>query len=146
MKKTVSTIAVVAISMAVSTAAAGLSQDGIPYLQRPTAGSAPSITLTGCVARGTTSGSYTLAEEKKAEATTPDVATPAALVTLAGTDVDMSKHVGHKVEITGAYANADVVAGTTGTDRPAAPATTEGGKKAAKTFTVQSLKMVAGSC
>jgi hypothetical protein len=151
MKKTISTVAVVAISMAVSAAAAGVSQDSIPYLQRPAAVNAPSVTLTGCVARGTASDSYTLAEEKKAdekkaEATTPDVAMPAALVALAGTEVDMSKHVGHKVEVTGSYASGDAVAGTAGTDRPAASATPETAKKATKTFTVKSLKMVAASC
>jgi hypothetical protein len=146
MKKTISTVAVVAISMAVSAAAAGASQDRIPELQRPGAMNAPSITLTGCVARGTANDSYTLAEENKARAAAPEAAKASMLVALSGTEVDMSKHVGHKVAITGSYTPTDGIAGTTGSEKPAASATLDNSTKSAKTFTVKSLKMVAASC
>ena len=146
MKKTIPTVAVVAISMAVSAAAAD--QDSIPYLQRPVTVNAPGITLTGCVARGTANDSYTLTEAIKAAATiSPGATAMPELVALSGAEVDLSKHVGHKVAVTGLYAGSDGVAGTTGSDKPAAPATTtDAVKKPAKTFAVKSLKMVAASC
>lgn len=150
MNKTISTVAVMAISMAVSVAAVGISQERIPDVQRPRATDATSITLTGCVARGTASDSYTLTEEKKAAAAAPDAApAPGAapsseLVALSSTEVDMSKHVGHKVAITGSYKDADAVVGTTGAEKPAASPETD--KKTAKIFTVKSLKMIAASC
>ena len=144
MNKTISTVAVMAISMAVSVAAVGTSQERIPDVQRPRATDATSITLTGCVARGTASDSYTLTEEKKAAATAPDAAASSELVALSSTEVDMSKHVGHKVAITGSYKDADAVVGTTGAEKPAASPETD--KKTAKIFTVTSLKMVAASC
>jgi hypothetical protein len=144
MKLTVSTVALVALAMAVSVSAAGVSQDR-PEAQKPGAMDASGITLSGCVARGTATDSYTLAEVKKDATAAPATATaPAELVALTGTDVDLSKHVGHSVTVTGSFASG--ATGTSGTAKPAAPATTEDTKKAAKTFTVKSLKMVAPSC
>ena len=145
MKLTISTVALVAFAAAGSAAAAGVSQDRIPDVQRPTATyapgitliGAPDVTLTGCVARGTVADTYTLAETKKAaapeakEAAAPDAAAAPALVTLKGTDVDISKHVGHQVTVTGSYASPDA---------------TVDKKDTARTFTVKSLKMVAASC
>ena len=153
MKLTISTVALVALAAAGSAAAAGASQDRIPDVQRPTATYAPGITLiggpdvtlTGCVARGTVADTYTLAETKK-EAAAPEAAALPALVTLKGTDVDISKHVGHQVTVTGSYASPDATVGTAGTEKPVAPATTDAKKDTAKTFTVKSLKMVAASC
>ena len=142
MKLTISTVALVALAATVSAATAGVSQDRIPDAQRPGAIEAPASTLTGCVARGTATDTYTLAEAKK-DAT----AAPAELVALAGTDVDLSKHVGHSVTVTGSYTGTDGATGTSGTEKPAAaPATTEDTKKPAKTFTVKSLKMVSPTC
>lgn len=148
MTKTMVTAAAATIAMAVGSAAATASQDRIPELQRPGAMNATGITLTGCVARGTANDSYTLAEENKAAAaaTAPEVATARELVALAGTDVDMSKHVGHKVAITGTYASTEGVAGTAGLETAATTATIDSSKKAAKIFTVKSLKMVAAFC
>ena len=90
MKLTISTVALVALA-AVSAAGAGASQDRIPAVQRPTADAqkpatmdAPGITITGCVARGTTADTFTLAEVKK-DAPAADATTPAALVLLTGT-------------------------------------------------------------
>ena len=67
-------------------------------------------------------------------------------MTLTGTEVDLSKHVGHSVALTGSYASPNAAVGTTGTEKPATPAATEDSKKAAKTFTVKSLKMVSPTC
>ena len=144
---TISTVALVALAATVSAATAGVSQDRIPDAQRPGAIDAPGTTLTGCVARGTATDTYTLAEAKKDATAAPATAAPAELVALAGTDVDLSKHVGHSVTVTGSYTGTDGATGTSGTEKPAAaPATTEDTKKPAKTFTVKSLKMVAPSC
>ena len=59
-------------------------------------------------------------------------AAPAALVTLTGTEVDLSKHVGHSVALTGSYASPNATVGTSGTEKPATPARRreeeEGGK------------------
>ena len=146
MKLTISTVALVAIA-AVSAAAAGVSQDKIPAAQKPATMEATGITITGCVARGTAADTFTLAEKKDAPAAAD--AAPAALVTLTGTEVDLSKHVGHSVALTGSYASPNASVGTSGTEKPATPATpaaTEDSKKAAKTFTVKSLKMVSPTC
>lgn len=146
MKRTFSAIAVVAMSMAVSAVAAGASQDKIPELQRPDATDVKSVTLTGCVARGTAPDSYTLTESREGAAAASEAA-PRLPVALTGTDVDFSKHVGHSVSVTGSYANAEAAVGTAGTDKPSpAPTATESDKKAPRTFTVKSLKMVASSC
>jgi hypothetical protein len=67
------------------------------------------------------------------------------LVALTGTEVDLSKHVGHSVTLTGSFASPTAAIGTSGTEKPATPAATED-KKAAKTFTVKSLKMVSPTC
>jgi hypothetical protein len=146
MKLTISTVALVAFA-AVGAAAAGASQDRIPAAQRPATMDAPSTTITGCVARGTAADTFTLAEGKAGAPAAAD-ANAAVLVTLTGTEVDLSKHVGHSVTLTGSYVSSspNEAIGTAGTDKPATPAATEDSKKTAKTFTVKSLKMVSPSC
>ena len=146
MKLTISTVALVALTAAVSVAAAGASQDRIPDAQRPATMDAPGLTITGCVARGTAADTFTLAEVKKDAPVAADASTPAPLVTLTGTEVDLSKHVGHSVALTGSYASPNAAIGTSGTEKPATPATADDSKKAAKTFTVKSLKMVSPTC
>ena len=146
MKLTISTVALVALTAAVSAAAAGASQDRIPDAQRPATMDAPGMTLTGCVARGTAADTFTLAEVKKGAPVAADASTPAPLVALAGTEVDLSKHVGHSVTLTGSYASTNATVGTSGTEKPATPAATGDSKKEAKTFTVKSLKMVSPTC
>ena len=144
MKLNLSTVALVALAAMVSAAAAGASQDK-PDAQKPATMDAPGMTLTGCVARGTAPDTFTLAEKKGAPAA--DASTPAPLVTLTGTEVDLSKHVGHSVTLTGSFASPSAAIGTTGTEKPATPAAPEDSKKtAAKTFTVKSLKMVSPTC
>ena len=86
------------------------------------------------MARGTAANTFTLAEVKKGEPAAADATAPAALVTLTGTEVDLSKHVGHSVALTGSYASPTATVGTSGTEKPATPATPaateeqEGGK------------------
>ena len=157
MKLTISTVALVALA-AVSAAASGASQDRIPDAQRPAADArpgadaqkpatmdAPGMTITGCVARGTAADTFTLAEVKKDAPAAADATAP-ALVALTGTEVDLSKHVGHSVALTGSYAAPTATVGTSGTEKPATTVATEDSKKAAKTFTVKSLKMVSPTC
>ena len=156
MKTMISTAAMAAMAMVVSVAAAGVSQEQIPQAQRPGAAAADTaaVTLTGCVARGTAADTYTLAETKKSAGSTPaaDAAVKAEVVTLRGTEVDMSKHVGHSVTLTGSYAKPDAAVGTSGavgasgTEKPAASAPSGGEKTTGKAFTVTSLKMVSPTC
>ena len=145
MKRTFSTVAVVAMSMAVSAAAAGAGQEKIPELARPGMTDVKSITLTGCVARGTATGSYTLTRASEGAAAASD-ATPPLPVALTGTDVDLNKHVGQSVSVTGSYANAGVAVGTAGTEKPTVPVTIEDDKTAPRSFTVKSVTMIASSC
>ena len=152
MKLTISTVALVALAV-VGVAAAGVTQDRIPDAQRPATMDAEGTTITGCVARGTAAGTFTVAEGKSgAPAAGADASAAVAIVVLAGSDVDLSKHVGHNVALTGSYASPDAIVGTSGTEKPATTATpgtsaaTEASKKAAKTFTVKSLKMVSPTC
>ena len=145
MKLNLSTVALVALAAMVSAAAAGASQDK-PDAQKPATMDAPGMTLSGCVARGPAPDTFTLAEKKGAPAAA-DASTPAPLVTLTGTEVDLSKHVGHSVTLTGSFTSPSAAIGTTGTEKPATPGAPEDSKKAAaKTFTVKSLKMVSPSC
>lgn len=146
MKLTISTVALVALAATVSAAAAGASQDRVPDAQKPATMDAPGITLTGCVARGTAADTFTLAEVKKGAPVAADANAPAPLVALTGTEVDLSKHVGHSVTVTGSYASTTATVGTSGAEKPAAPAAIEDSKKTAKTFTVKSLKMVSATC
>ena len=145
MKLTISTVALVALAAMVSAAAAGASQDK-PDAQKPATMDAPGMTLSGCVARGTAADTFTLAEVKKGAPVAADASTPAPLVALTGTEVDLSKHVGHSVTLTGSYASPTAAIGTSGTEKPATPAAAEDSKKTAKTFTVKSLKMVSPTC
>jgi hypothetical protein len=147
MKRTLSAVAMVVVSMAVSAIAVGASQERIPELPRPDVSDVKSITLTGCIERGTEIESYTLREAKEGVTTTSN-ATPRPPVALSSTDVDLSKHVGHSVSVTGSYANTEIATGAAGTERPvpAATATIKGDGKTPRTFTVKSLKMLASSC
>ena len=145
-----STAAVAAMALVASVAGAGVSQEQIPQAQRPGAAGAETaaVTLTGCVARGTAADSYTLTEAKKGASTAApsDAAAKADVVSLRGTEVDMSKHVGHSVTLAGSYAKPDAAVGTSGTEKPT-PSTAAGGEKTTgKTFTVTSLKMVSPTC
>jgi hypothetical protein len=108
------------------------------------------VTLVGCVAQGTSGGGYTLTTSiPQPEATDKDAMTSIKLV-LTSTEVDLSRHVGHTVSVTGVHA-AHWATGTTGTTASGSPVSEgavkdDGSKKTTGTFAVKSLKMVATSC
>jgi hypothetical protein len=139
-------------------------QEQIPYLPTPQPIAAQSATVSGCVAQGTVADTYVLTGvvrdvEPTAPATTPVPMAPvpvvkegskSATLLLTGSDVDMSKHVGHKVSVTGTdTAAADRPIGTSGsTDaKPGTDsATAKADAKVPAGFAVKSLKMISGSC
>jgi hypothetical protein len=147
-KKSYSAAVVVAMAMAFGASTAGVNQDRIPELQRESWPDAKRITLTGCVTRATPAAAYTLTNITKEGEVTPNDTMKGMTVLLGGADVDLSKHVGHRVALTGSYASDEAGAiGTKGTHKPAADdATSAGDKKMTGTFTVKSLKMVSESC
>jgi hypothetical protein len=107
------------------------------------------------VARGVASGTYTLTNFTRDAGTLTKEITPLTTVVLAGTDVDVSTHVGHRVSVTGSYASfelasyprGELATGPALMAKPAAAAAKEdGGRKPIRTFTVKSLKMVADTC
>ena len=109
----ISIVAATAVCMALS-GVVSVAQERIPELQREGAAGANTTTLSGCVARGTSTGTYTLTSpEKKGEAST-DADQPRT-VALGGTDVDLAPHVGHTVSVTGSYVAAIESTGPTGT-------------------------------
>jgi hypothetical protein len=97
-------------------------------------------TYTGCVEAGSAAGSFTLThvtadtgkDTVKKDSMGKDAMAPSTL-TIAGTEVDLSKHVGHKVSVTGAEDKRE-------TEKSVAVA------KGIPAFTVQSLRMIATSC
>jgi pentapeptide MXKDX repeat protein len=110
-------------------------------------------TYTGCIEAGMTAGTFTLThvaadtmgkdamkkDTMKNDAMAKDTMTKDAMapptLTLASSSVDLSKHLGHKVSITGPAAHGKMDA--MGKDAMA---------KDASAFTVKSLKMVSASC
>jgi len=147
MKRCYSALAVVGMAMTVSAAAGGVAQDRIPALQRDAPILPSNVTLTGCVARGTEPGTYTLTNITKAGDGLAKDAASSMTVVLSGTDVDLSKHLDHTVAVTGPQAPEVRAVATTGAAKPTTPdARKEDDKKAIPSFTVTSLKMIAGSC
>jgi hypothetical protein len=144
--KTICSAAVV-ISMAFGAAVGGMSQDRIPELTREGRPDPASATLTGCIARGVATGAYTLTNATKEGEPVAKGSLQRATVGLSGTDVDVSKHLGHTVSVTGSYARFEFLMGTAGTEKPAAAdAINDGDKKTTRMFAVKSLKMIADSC
>lgn len=150
MKRTFSAVAVVALAMAVSAGAAVSSQEKIPPAQKPSA-TAPddkSVTITGCVTKGVEPGSFILTQ---ADVVALAGATPRKplVLSLLGTEADITKHVGHSVTVTGSYPTPAVATGTAGTEKPApapAIAAEADAKPTARAFTVKTITMVASSC
>ena len=142
--KTVKISILVAVCLAFSGVVL-VAQEKIPELQRDGAAGAKSLTLSGCVARGATTGTYTLASNMKQEAAPTDADQPRT-VALAGTDVDLGPHLGHIVSLTGSYLAATEATSPTGTAGTEKPAPAADASKPLRTFTVKSLKMIAGSC
>jgi hypothetical protein len=140
----ISMVTATAVCLALS-GVVSFAQERIPELQRDGAAGANTPTLSGCVARGASTGTYTLTSNVKNEAAPTDADQPRT-VALTGTDVDLGPHVGHIVSLTGSYLAATEPTsptGTAGTEKPV-PAAHAG--KPLRTLTVKSLKMIAGSC
>jgi hypothetical protein len=127
--------------------------------QKPTEKQSPSagktVTITGCVKEGDTPNSFVLSNVDPsslpgaagATGTTGTPSAPAgssatATVQLSSSaDIDLKKHVGHKVEISGSIAKPEAgAAGTAGT--PSDPKD----KSMAPKLTVRSVKHVSESC
>jgi hypothetical protein len=77
----------------------------------------------------------TMAKDTKAMGSMSQSAMAPTTLTLTGSSVDLRKHVGHKVTVTGSLAHDKMDAMEKGTM-----------DKATSTFTVKSLKMVAATC
>ncbi len=115
-------------------------------------------TYTGCIEAGTAAGTFMLThvsgdhmgkDAMKKDTMAKDGmgkdAMASANLTLTGSSVDLSKHVGHKVSITGSAAHGKMDAmgkDAMGKDTMAK----DGMTKDASAFTVKSLKMIAASC
>jgi hypothetical protein len=142
-------VAVVSMTMALGASARVAAQERIPLLPRDGWMDPWAVTLVGCVAQGTSGGGYTLTTSiPQPEATDKDAMTSIKLV-LTSTEVDLSRHVGHTVSVTGVHAAhwATGMTGTTGSGSPVSEgAVKDDGKKTTGTFAVKSLKMVATSC
>ena len=128
MKTTCLAITMVAMAIGLSAPTRGVSQDKIPELQRPRPDFAMSTTITGCVAQGTTTDTYVLTNVSRDVEGTAKATRPVTLA-LSGSDVDVGKHVGHTVSVTGWDITAKETVG-----------------KVPGGFTVKSLKMISASC
>jgi hypothetical protein len=137
-------ITMAAMTIGLSAPARGVSQDKIPELQRPRPDFAMSTTVTGCVAQGTTTDTYVLTNVTRDVEGTAKAATKPVTLVLSGSDVDVGKHVGHRVSVTGW----DITGNrATGAGKPATEAIVkETGAKLSGVFTVKSLKMISASC
>jgi hypothetical protein len=140
----ISIVAATAVCMALSGVVA-VAQEKIPELQREGAAGANTTTLSGCVARGTSTGTYTLTSPAKKGDASADTDQPRT-VALGGTDVDLAPHVGHTVSVTGSYVAAMEPTGPTGTSGTEKPAPAADAPKPLRTLTIKSLKMIADSC
>jgi len=132
------------------------------------------MTVTGCVKAGDTSGTYMLTDIQRSDAgggsgatTTTGAATTTAggqgrgmgqlMLNSGAPDVDLSAHVGHKVEVTGmmsggrgrmaggAATTADTGAGS-GSTSAATTTGGQGGARGMRSMNVTSVKMIASSC
>jgi hypothetical protein len=125
---------------------AGVGQEKIPELQREARQDVDSATFTGCVARDTAPDTYTLINATKVGDL---IAKTAARVTvrLSAIDVDLAKHLGHRVSVTGLY-SAHGRAVDASVDHPAASSTllNSESKPLLPSLRVRSLSMVADSC
>jgi len=142
-----SAIALGAMILVSSAAAAGMSQDRIPELQKEARSKSTSATLTGCVAQGVAAGTYILTNITKDEQTNAKDGLVRTSVLLSSTDVNLSKHVGHRVSVTGGYLGHGRTTSVAAMDKPApTEEIARGDKLTSGTFRVKSLAMVADSC
>jgi hypothetical protein len=125
----------------------GVSQDRMPELQREARTESTSATLTGCVVQGVTAGTYILTNIIKDEQTNAKDGFVRTSLLLSSTDVDVSKHVGHRVSVTGVYLSHGGMTSVPSMDKPApTEEIARGDKLTSGTFRVKSLALVADSC
>jgi hypothetical protein len=130
--------------------------------------SGQTVTITGCVREGDTPNTFLLANvDPKALSAQPGAgatgtagtpppagaaATAAAMTSvllISTADIDLTKHVGHKVEVSGVIAPAKPEAGTAGTpttDTTAREAEKDKSKAPAHKLTVRSVKHISETC
>jgi hypothetical protein len=152
--------------VAVGLATAGVSAQYPEQKPAEKSKSAQTVTIAGCVREGDTPNSFllsnvdasALASGATGTAGTPPAGTPATAPTtttvqlISSADIDLKKHVGHKVEVSGTISPAGA-AGTTGmpskptTDTTAREAEKEKDKsKPAHKLNVRSVKHVSETC
>jgi hypothetical protein len=142
-----SAIALGAMILVLGAAAAGMSPDRIPELQREARSKSTSATLTGCVAQGVAAGTYILTNITKDEQPNVKDGLVRTSVLLSSTDVDVSKHVGHRVSVTGVYLSHGRATTVAAIDKRApTEEIARGDKLTSATFRVKSLALVADSC
>jgi len=147
MKKSCLALTVAAMVGGLSGTAAGVVQDKIPDIPKLQPAAATSMTVTGCVGRGTTADTYVLTNvTRDGEAAVKDASKTETLL-LSGSDIAISNHVGHRVSVTGMHAATDPIWATGATGRAGAEsATTQTGAKVPAGFTVKSLTMISATC
>lgn len=147
-KMTCRTVAAVGMVLAFSTSAGAVNQERIPELPRDGRDDGSGATITGCVGRGTATGTYVLTRTAKEDEAAARGAVRRPPIVLSSTDIDMGRHVGHSVTVTGSYARewAPAFATTAATEKSAPVGVVDDSRKAPRTFTVKSLKVVADSC
>jgi pentapeptide MXKDX repeat protein len=146
MKMIISSVAIL-VAVVLSVAASAQSGDKMDQM-------AKDQTYTGCVAAGTMAGTFTLThitadhmgkdamkKDSMAKDTMSKDAMAPTTLTVTSSSVDLSKHLGHKVSITGSPA----ARGKMDAMKKDAMAKDSMAKEASA-FTVKSLKMVAASC
>jgi hypothetical protein len=145
--KTTSCLAVTAAAMVMglSGGAAKGSQDKIPEIPTARSEAAKSVTVTGCVGRGTTPDSYVLTNVTREG---KDASKPETLL-LSAEAIDISQHVGHQVAVTGMHAAPNraiwITAAPEVTPAIESPVTKTAAKVPAG-FAVRSLKMISATC
>jgi hypothetical protein len=124
-------------------------QDQIPEIPKLQPAAAQSMTVTGCVGRGTAADTYVLTNVIRDGEAVGKNASKIETLLLSGSDIDFNRHVGHKVSVTGMPAARGYTIETTGaTDvRPATELTmAKTGPTIPARFTVQSLTMISATC
>jgi hypothetical protein len=147
--KTTGCLAVIAVAvvMGLSGGAAKGNQDTIPQIPTARSMASKSVTVTGCVGRGTTPDSYVLTNvTQEGHATVNDARKPETLL-LSAEDIDISKHVGHLVSVTGMHAATNrATPGATDVMPATESTTTKAAAKLPAGFAVTALKMISGTC
>lgn len=139
-------IAATAMCIAFSSVAlAGVGQEKIPELQREARKDVDGATFTGCVARDTALDSYKLTNVTREGSLITEVSTRIS-VRLSTIDVDLAKHVGHRVSVTGLYSPPGRATDASLLQPAVNGMEGNGENRALPTLKVKSLTMVADSC